>query len=98
MIGAALATLLSSMIFMFAQIYFAKKFMKLKIYMRDIYLICNLVIIASLIQLTININLGEGFNLIVFVVKIIIFLIFILLGHLLNMFQIKKFIKNFVKI
>lgn len=97
-IGAALATLLSSMIFMFAQIYFAKKFMKLKIYMRDIYLICNLVIIASLIQLTININLGEGFNLIVFVVKIIIFLIFILLGHLLNMFQIKKFIKNFIKI
>ncbi len=98
LVGAALATLLSSMIFMIAQIYFAKKFMKLKIYMRDIYLICILVILVSLIQLIININFGESFNIIVFIIKIIIFLAFILLGNLLNMFQIKKFIKNFIKI
>jgi O-antigen/teichoic acid export membrane protein len=97
-IGAALATLFSSIIFMFAQIYFARKFMKLKIYMRDIYLICALVILVSLIQLTININLGEIFNIVVFIVKILIFLVFILLGHLLSMFQIKKFVKNFIKI
>jgi O-antigen/teichoic acid export membrane protein len=97
-IGAAIATLLSSLLIMFVQIYFTRKFMKLRIYMRDIYLICSLVIFASSLQLIFNLSYGEDVSILTFAIKVLIFLTFILLGHLLKIFQVKKFMKNFIKI
>ncbi len=97
-VGAALATLLSSLIFMLIQIFFAKKYMNLKVHIRDMYLICSFVLIITFVQLIIINNFGETFNIVIFVFKIFIFSTFILFGQAYKLFQINKFLKNFIKI
>ena len=58
---------------MLIQIFFAKKYMNLKVHIRDMYLICSFVLIITFVQLIIINNFGETFNIVIFVFKIFIF-------------------------
>ena len=97
-IGAATATLINSLFFTFIQIYLSSKFMKLRLNLKDIYLICGLLIIFSFIQLLLNNFFAKDFSLTILIIKLFFFTIFLYLGHKFNLFQYKKFIKNFIKI
>jgi len=97
-IGAALATLSASIIFMIIQNIFVNRFMELKIDMKDIYIICFLVIFVAISQISINVILDKKFLEIIFILKIVIFSSFIFIVYLLNLFSFKKFVKNFFKI
>tara|TARA_B100000902_G_scaffold391912_1_gene443360 strand:+ start:1417 stop:2850 length:1434 start_codon:yes stop_codon:yes gene_type:complete len=96
-IGAALATLISSIILMAIQIFFARKFMHLKLNLREIYLICSFVLIIALLQILSISNFGGNFNIFIFIIKVIVFSGFIILGEILDIFQVKRFIKNLIK-
>ena len=72
--------------------------MNLKVHIRDMYLICSFVLIITFVQLIIINNFGETFNIVIFVFKIFIFSAFILFGQAYKLFQINKFLKNFIKI
>ncbi len=97
MMGAAMATLITSIIFTLIQKYFADKNMELKMNNKSLYFICIFVLLVSIFQLFINYNFNNVFNLSIFLIKIFILIFFVSLAQILKLFEIKKFYKNFVK-
>ena len=97
-IGAALATLITSITFMIIQNIFVRKFMKLKMQMKDIFFICIVVVTFAFIQSLINIIFDQTASGVFLIVKILIFSLFIFYTYVFDIFSFRKFIKNFIKI
>ncbi len=97
MLGAAIATLITSIVFILIQKYFAERNMELRMNTKSLYLICSFVLLVSIFQLTINYNFSNEFYLSIFFIKILILISFISVAQIFKLFEIKKFLKNFIK-
>jgi O-antigen/teichoic acid export membrane protein len=96
--GAGLSTLISSLLFTYAQTHMAQKLMKFSMNKKDIFIICLSVVAIAITEILINNYLSKNLNIITIVYKILIFSTFIYLGKSLKLFNFKKVFSNLIKI